>query len=216
MPNENDDDLLAIAGGGDMAAAAILFARHRDRLRRMVRLRLDSRLQSRLDPSDVLQDVYLEFSKTVAAYAQQPDAPLFLWLRMLTERKLHYLHRMHLGSKIRDTRREVSLHRGSLPQASSAMLAAQLLGKFTSPSIAAMRIELKIRIEEVLNGMEAMDREVLALRHYEQLTNAETAKTLGISEAAASVRFVRALRRLKDILASIPGIAEPDSDRKDK
>ncbi len=212
MPPESDDELLAIAGAGDKNAAAVLFARHRERLRRMVRLRLDGRLQSRLDPSDVLQDVYLEFAKTVEAYAQQPDAPLFLWLRMLTERKLHYLHRMHLGSKIRDSRREVSLHRGSLPQASSAMLAAQLLGKFTSPSIAAMRIEVKIRIEETLNSMDAMDREILALRHYEQLTNAEAAKTLGISEAAASIRFIRALRRLKNILTAIPGIVELDTD----
>jgi RNA polymerase sigma-70 factor (ECF subfamily) len=216
MADTSDDKLLTNAGAGDQNAAAALFSRHRDRLRRMVRLRLDRSLQARLDPSDVLQDVYIEFAKSVAAYAQQPEAPLFLWLRMLTERKLHYLHRTHLGTKQRDTRREVSLHRGSLPQASSAMLAARLLGKFTSPSIAAMRLELKIRIEEALNRMEVMDREVLALRHYEQLTNAETAKTLGISEAAASARFVRALRRLKDILAGVPGIVDSGTNREAK
>ena len=110
---------------------------------------------------------------------------------------------------MRDARREVSLHAGPLPQASSISLAAQLLGRVSTPSHAAMRAELQIQVQEALNAMEPLDREVLALRHFEQLSNRETAQVLGLSEAAARNRFVRALRRLKDILARIPGFLDP-------
>jgi RNA polymerase sigma-70 factor (ECF subfamily) len=99
----------------------------------------------------------------------------------------------------------VALHRGPLPEASSVSLAAQLLGQFTSPSHAAVRAELQLRIQDALNGMDPIDREVLALRHFEQLANGETAQVLSLSEAAASNRYVRALKRLKDILLSVPG-----------
>ncbi len=186
-----------------------LFARHRERLRRMVQLRMDRRLQGRIDPSDVLQEAFLEVRRSLADYLRQPNVPFFLWLRCLTGRKLNTLHRHHLGTRQRDAGREVSLHRGALPQASSVSLAAQLLGRLTTPSQAAMRAELQLQIQEALNSMEALDREVLALRHFEQLTNSETAEVLGISEAAASNRFVRALKRLKTILASAPGFTEP-------
>jgi RNA polymerase sigma-70 factor (ECF subfamily) len=106
------------------------------------------------------------------------------------------------------------LHHGAFPEASSASLAAQLLGRLTTPSVAAMRIELQMRVQEVLNGMEPLDREVLALRHFERLTNAETAAVLDISETAASNRFVRALARLRTILVSAPGFFEPDAGDK--
>jgi RNA polymerase sigma-70 factor (ECF subfamily) len=201
-------ELVRRAGQGDAQAAGELFAQHRDRLRRMVQLRLDRRLQGRLDPSDVLQDAYLEFARSLAEYLRSPQVPLFLWLRLITGRKLQALHRHHLGAQARDAGREVSLHRGALPQASSVSLAAQLLGRFTTPSEAAVRAELQIRIQEALNSMDAIDREVLALRHYEQLSNAEAAQGLGLSEAAASNRFVRALKRLKAILMSVPGSGE--------
>ena len=109
---------------------------------------------------------------------------------------------------MRDPGREVSLYHGSLPETSSAALAAQLLGHDTRPSEAAVRAELKVRLQEVLNTMEALDREVLALRHFEQLTRAEIARVLDISEAAVSKRYIRALKRLKEILIHMPGIAE--------
>jgi RNA polymerase sigma-70 factor (ECF subfamily) len=131
--------------------------------------------------------------------------PFFLWLRFLTSQKLLELHRHHLGAQARDAGREVSLHRGSLPGTSSAALAAQLLGHLTQPSQAAIRAEMKIRLQDALNSMDPLDREVLALRHFEHLSNAETAQTLGIGESAASKRYVRALRRLKEILTSTPG-----------
>jgi RNA polymerase sigma-70 factor (ECF subfamily) len=201
-------ELLKRAGQGDQQAVGDLFFRHRDRLRRMVQLRMDRRLQGRLDASDVLQESYLEFARSLSHYLQNPELPFFLWLRCLTGRKLQALHRRHLGTRARDAGRELSLHRGALPQASSMSLAAQLLGRYTTPSHAAIRAELQIRVQDALNSMDPIDREVLALRHYEQLTNAETAQVLGLSEAAASNRFVRALKRLKSILAAVPGLLD--------
>jgi RNA polymerase sigma-70 factor (ECF subfamily) len=201
-------ELLQRAGQGDAQALGDLFARHQDRLRRMVQLRMDRRLQGRIDPSDVLQETYLEVSRCLAEYLGNPVLPFFLWLRFLTGKKLQVLHRHHLGTRMRDAGREVSLYRGALPQASSVSLAAQLLGRYTSPSQAAVRAELQIRIQEALNSMEPIDREVLALRHFEQLSNAETAQVLEIGEAAASNRFVRALKRLRKILMSAPGFFE--------
>jgi RNA polymerase sigma-70 factor (ECF subfamily) len=201
-------ELLERAGQGDAEALGCLFSRHRDRLRRMVQVRLDRRLQGRIDPSDVLQESYLEMARALSAYLKEPVLPLFLWLRMITGRKLQALHRHHLGYKIRDAGREVSLYRGALPQASSVSLAAHLLGRLTTPSVAAMRAELQVRIQEALNSMDEVDREILSLRHFEQLSNAETAQVLAISEQAASNRFVRALKRLKSILSSLPGFAE--------
>jgi RNA polymerase sigma-70 factor (ECF subfamily) len=201
-------ELLQRAGRGDADALGDLFSQHRERLRRMVQVRLDRRLQGRIAPSDVLQESYVEMARALASYLKDPVLPFFLWLRMITGRKLQALHRRHLGSKMRDAGREVSLYRGALPQASSVSLAAHLLGRLTTPSMAAVRAELQMRIQEALNGMEDLDREILALRHFEQLTNSETAAVLGISEQAASNRFVRALKRLKSILSSAPGFDE--------
>ena len=207
MSDEASDtrDLLGRVREGDQAAMAELFGRYRERLRRMVRLRLDRRLQGRVDPSDVLQEAYLDVSRRAAEYADNPTMPLYLWLRFLTGQKLLALHRHHLGAQMRDAGCEVSLHRGAIPQASSASLAAQLLGRLTSPTQAAIRAELQLRLQEVLNTLDPIDREVLVLRHFEELSNNETAEVLGIQKSAASNRYVRALKRLKEILSSIPG-----------
>jgi RNA polymerase sigma-70 factor (ECF subfamily) len=199
------DCLLQAAAQGDNEKWGALLTQHRERLRRMVALRLDRRLQGRIDASDVIQEAYLEASARLAEYLQQPTMPFFLWLRFLTSQKLLELHRHHLGAQARDAGREVSLYRGALPGASSADLAAQLLGHSTRPSEAAIRAEMKIRLQEALNSMEPLDREVLALRHFEHLNNAETAQTLGIQESAASKRYLRALKKLKEILTSMPG-----------
>jgi RNA polymerase sigma-70 factor, ECF subfamily len=172
----------------------------------MIQLRLDRRLQGRLDPSDVLQEAFLEYAQALPAYVKNPQTPFYLWLRCVTGRKLHALHRKHLGTRLGDARRDVSLHQGALPEASSVLLAAQLLGKLTTPSQACLRAEIQLRIQEALIEMEPLDGEVLALRHYEQLSNREIAYVLAISEAAASIRFIRALRRLKDILQRVPGL----------
>jgi RNA polymerase sigma-70 factor, ECF subfamily len=202
------DDLVQRATQGDQAALAQVFDRYRDRLRQMVRLRLDRRLQGRLDPSDVLQEAYLDFSRRLPDYVREPNMPFYLWLRFLTGQRMIDLHRQHLGAQMRDAGQEVSLYRGALPQASSVSLAAQLLGRLTSASRAAIRAESQIRVQEALNSMDALDREVLTLRHFEQLTNDETAAVLGVKKSTASNRYIRALKRLKEILAGLPGVEE--------
>jgi RNA polymerase sigma-70 factor (ECF subfamily) len=153
----------------------------------------------------VLQEVNLAAAEHVADYLRMRAMPFFLWLRGIAANKLLELHRRHLGTPMRDARREVSLYRGALPDATSAALAAQLLGHQTRPSEAAVRAEAKIRLQEALNGMDPLDREVLALRHFEHLTNAEAARVLQIKEAAAGKRYLRALERLREILAQMPG-----------
>jgi RNA polymerase sigma-70 factor (ECF subfamily) len=199
------------APGGDAHAHALieLFARNRDRLRRMVRLRLDRRLQGRVDPSDVLQEAQLDVLRRAGEYAADPSMPPYLWLRFLTGQRLVALHRRHLGAQMRDAGQEVSLHRGALPQATSVSLAALLLGRLTSPTLAAQRAELRLRLQEALNGMDPIDREVLTLRHFEELSNAEAAQVLGIEKTAASNRYIRALKRLKEILSGMPGFFDP-------
>jgi RNA polymerase sigma-70 factor, ECF subfamily len=204
----DSSELLKRAGAGDQRALGELFDRHRSRLRRMIQIRLARRLKGRIDPSDVLQDTYLELSRSLAEYLRDPHLPFFLWLRFLTGKKIQALHRHHLGTHMRDARREVSLEPGAMPIASSECLAAQLLGRLTSPSQAAMRAELRRHVQEALDGMSLLDREVLALRHFEQLSNAEIAHVLGITESGASNRFVRALKRLKSILRAVPGILD--------
>jgi RNA polymerase sigma-70 factor (ECF subfamily) len=190
---------------GDERAMAELFTRYRDRLRRMVKLRMDRRLQGRLDPSDVLQEAYIDVAKRAGEYRADPTMPVFLWLRFLTGQKLMALHRKHLGAQMRDAGQEVSLHGGSLPPASSISIAAMLLGRITSPTRAARRAEMQVRLQDVLNSMDSVDREILTLRHFEELGNGDTAQVLGISKAAASSRYIRAVMRLKKELASMPG-----------
>ena len=122
----------------------------------------------------------------------------------MTGQRLLQVHRRHLGAAMRDAGREVSLYRGALPQASSASLAAQLLGRLTSASQAAVRAEMQVQLQEALNGMDPIDREVLALRHFEELSNGEAAEVLGLSKTAASNRYVRALGRLKESWRASP------------
>jgi RNA polymerase sigma-70 factor (ECF subfamily) len=207
--NENTSaesaELLKRAGAGDRDALNEIFARNRERLCRMVSLRLDQRLQARIDASDVIQDAYLEVVTRLEEYLANPRLPLFLWLRLVVGERLMKLHRRHLGTQLRDAGREVSLYRGALPAASSAALAAQLLGKHTSPTQAAVRAERLLRLQEALNTLEPLDREILSLRHFEELTSAEAAQVLEIKEEAAAKRYVRALKRLKHILAQMPG-----------
>lgn len=197
--------LLEQARAGDKEALNQLFDRHRARLRRMVELRLDRRLQARIDASDVIQEAYVEVVTRLNEYVHWPSYPLFLWLRLIVGERLFKLHRHHLGTQMRDARLEVSIYRGALPQASSAALAARLLGKHTSPTQAAVRAERMMRLQEALNTLEAIDREVLSLRHFEELSLAETALSLGIEESAAAKRYIRALKRLKAILTSMLG-----------
>jgi RNA polymerase sigma-70 factor, ECF subfamily len=207
MPGDSSetDALIHRAQGGDERALIDLFALYRDRLRRMVKLRMDRRLQGRLDASDVLQEAYLDVARRAGEYGADPRIPVFLWLRLITGQRLMALHRKHLGAQMRDAGQEVSLHRGALPPASSVSIAAMLLGRITSPTRAASRAEMQVRLQDVLNAMDPIDRETLTLRHFEELGNSETAQVLGISKSAASSRYIRAVMRLKKELAGMPG-----------
>jgi RNA polymerase sigma-70 factor (ECF subfamily) len=206
MPTgEGDTDrLIGRAAQGDQRAWSDILERHRARLRRMIALRLDRRLQGRVDPSDVLQEACLDAARRLPEYLRDPAMPFYLWLRFLAAQRLQEQHRRHLGAAARDAGREVSLHRGPLPGATTAALADHLLGRQTSPSQAAVRAERRVRLQEALNSLEPVDREVLALRHFEELSNGEVAQVLGLDKSAASKRYARALVRLKDILAARP------------
>ena len=206
-PNQ-EAHLIERLRAGDRGALAALFDRDRERLRRMVELRMDPRLRARLDASDVLQEAYLELARDLDAYRAGPELPLLLWMRLHVGRRLTTLHRQHLGTHMRDAGLEISLYREALPQASSAALASMLLGHHTSPTQAARRAERLLRVQEALNSLEPIDREVLALRHFEQLNRAETAEVLGISPVTGAKRYFRALKRLKEVLASMPGGGE--------
>jgi RNA polymerase sigma-70 factor, ECF subfamily len=206
-PGENDEtgELVRRAATGDHMAWDQLITEHRARLRRMVAFRLDRRLQGRVDASDVIQESLIDAARRLPEYAQNPAMPFFLWLRFLTGQRLVEQHRKHLGVKARDAGREISIYRGGFPETTTADLAAHFLGKFSSPSQAAIRVEQKLRLQQALNSLEPLDREILALRHFEQLNNGEAAQVLGLDKSAASKRYARALVRLKDVLLAMPG-----------
>ncbi len=202
-----DRELRERLAGGDESALADAFALYRDRLWRMIRFRMDSRLASRIDADDVLQESYLAAAQRLNHYVEKESHSLFVWLRQISAQTLIDVHRRHIGAKMRDAGREVSIN-AKRPQATSVSLAAQLLGRLTSPSQAALRDELAVQLEQALEQMEPIDQEVLALRHFEELSNREVAEVLDIQQKAASIRYIRAIARLRTILAQIPGFEE--------
>lgn len=199
-------ELLDRSANGDEQAMRQLLESHRPRLKRMVSIRLDRRLQGRVDESDVIQEALLEVSRRLPEFIRKRPMSFYLWIRQITGQKLIDIHRQHLGARMRQVGREVSLSRGPFPPASSVSLAAQLLGRMTSPSQAVIKAEARDHVQQALNNMDELDREVLALRHFEQLSNVEIAELLGLSESGATARYVRALRRLKQALSDYPGL----------
>ncbi len=200
-----DQGLIERVGRDDRQALDELLSRHRGRLVRTVELRLDRRVRGRIDPSDVIQDTCLEACQRIDEYHQSAPVPFFVWLRFLAIQKLAQIHRRELGVQARDARREIALHHGSLPAGSTALLADCLVGKLTGPNEAVLRAERKIRLQEALALLPEDDRELLMLRHFEQLSNAEIAHALAISQSAACHRYVRGLERLKRELGKLPG-----------
>jgi RNA polymerase sigma-70 factor (ECF subfamily) len=193
------EDLLGQVAQGNTAAREGLLARHRERLRKMIAYRLDSRLAARVDPSDVVQEVLTEANDKLDRYLRERPLPFYPWLRELAAERLITLHRRHVQAAKRSVRREEA---GllALPDESLAALAERLVTSATSPSQRLLRKEKQQRVRQVLSELPERDREVLVLRHLEQLSVAETAEVLGIREGAVKTRHVRALERLRTLL----------------
>jgi len=198
----SDNELVRKLRAGDLNALAEIFNIHRERLRQMIALRLDERLGGRVSGSDVLQEVYIDALKRIDHFFQQPDLPAYLWLRLLTQQRLVDVHRQHLGADMRTVAKEVAMAPNDYQSASSVCIARHLAAKDESPSATVSKREQMKAIEAALESMDPIDREVLALRHFEELSNDEAAQILGLKKAAASNRYVRALQRLKDVLNS--------------
>ena len=193
---------------GDLNALAAQFAQHRGRLLRTVEFRMDQRLQGRIDPDDVLQEAYLAAGDRLSHFEGNTETELHVWLRLIVLQTLTDLHRRHLGTQKRDAGREISIDGQAPVSNTSTCMAIQLSGKLTSPSLAAIREEQSLELQNMLDGMNDIDREILALRHFEELTNSETAEVLGIEQKAASIRYIRALRRLKEVLSKANGLSD--------
>ena len=194
------DELTIVRGGGEDALAR-LFGQYRDRLEQMVRFRLDQRLRGRVDPADVLQEAYIEVARRFERYATDPAVSFYVWIRQITWQTLLTTHRRHLGQK-RNAGQEVLLDRCH-GEPSSADLAQHLAAGLTSPSQAAIRDENLSLLRKAIDTMDPVDREILFLRHFEQLTNAKVAEVLQLSPTAASNRYVRALKRLRHMLRNM-------------
>ena len=191
----------------DEAALARLFEEFRPRLWRLVQFRLDSHLLGRVDPDDVLQESWLNIAARAEHYATKWTGSTFVWMRLVVSQTLIDVHRRNVDSQKRDAGREQVIG-GWSPDSTSCSLAEHFLGHMTSPSQAVMREELSAQLGEAMTTLSELDQEVLALRHFEELSNAETAEVLNLTEQAASLRYVRALSRLKHVLEKLPEFAD--------
>lgn len=205
---QSEQALTQRAASGDATALAELFELFRPRLWRLVHFRMDARLQGRVDPDDVLQEAWLSATARAEHFARETGGSRFVWFRLIVSQTIVDVHRRHLQSEKRDATRERKSLGGWDSGSTSFCLAEHLLGGLTSPSQALLRAEVSAQLDVALTSLSDLDQEVLALRHFEELSNSETAEVLQLTEQAASVRYVRALARLKDILKQLPGFEE--------
>lgn len=202
--SESTQRLLAEAGAGDEAAVNLLIERHRDALRRMVAGRMDRGMAQRVDASDIVQETLIEAHRRLGDYVRDGAAlPFHLWLRHIARDRLIDAHRRHRAQR-RDVGREQGLHAAGTADRSSLDLAAQLCDLELTPAAAALRRELENRFWMAIDQLDEADREIVLMRHQEQLGNGEVADLLGLSPAAAGMRYLRAIRRLKDKLGESP------------
>jgi RNA polymerase sigma-70 factor, ECF subfamily len=197
--------LLDQARRGETEAVERLLTIHREPLRRMIGLRLDPALAARVDASDVVQDVLLEAHRRLADYLRNPTMPFHLWLRHIAKDHVIDAHRRHRQAQRRSLDREQPVMPAALADHSSFELAAQLVDPELTPATAAIRHELQQRINAAVAELPEDDREIILMRHGEQLSNQEVAAALELSEAAASMRYLRAVRRLRAALLPEPG-----------
>ena len=186
-------------------ALAHFFSLVRERLKRIVNFRLDYQLNGRISESDVIQDTYVRASQRLDSFLEKPEMPFFVWLRLEVQQQLVDIHRHHFGAEKRDIRKEVAIAKPKAGQTSMA-LAAHLVAQLTSVSQLFERAEQIASVEKTLDEMNELDREVIALRHFEELSNIEAAEVLGIQPAAASKRYLRALKRLREIMEQVKGM----------
>jgi RNA polymerase sigma-70 factor (ECF subfamily) len=195
----DSDALILGATQGDRGAREKLLLRHRKRLRRMVAVRMDHRLASRIDPSDVVQEALVEADRLLDHYLRDPPLPFYPWLRQFAWQRLCHLHRYHIGARRRSMTREEPWEM-PLPDHSALDLARRLLADGTSPSRRLIREEMRACVRSALERLDPRDREVLVLRYLEGLTTAEIAAVLGIRSGAVKMRHLRALERLRGLL----------------
>jgi len=200
------DQWLARARDGDREALLALFAREEPCIWRMIELRLDPSLRRRVDSADVVQEAWIDAASRFESWCAQPALPFHVWLRLVAAQALTRVHRQHLGAHKRDALREVRLD--SRPSISAAALAEAFVTSQTTPTQAVRREEVRTRVLDALSDLDEVDREIVALRHFEGLTNEEVAAELAIEPAAASKRFVRALVRLRPALKALDPGAE--------
>src|SRR3954470_13982660 len=193
------EELIERAARGDDAARHLLLIQHRDRLKRMVAVRLDRRLAARVDPSNIVQEALLDAHRELSDYLRLRPLPVYPWLRQLAWERLLKWHRAHVHVRKRSVAREEPRDL-ALPEESAVQLAHRLIAAGTSPSRRLIREEMRQRVRSVLETMSPQDREVLVMRHLEEMSAAEIAATLGITERAAKSRHTRALERLRSLL----------------
>ena len=204
IPSSEQNDLLTDLKDGGEERFAEHFLNVKERLKKIAWFRLDGRLRGRVSESDVVQETYVRAAQRVARYLADPQVPFFVWLRAELHQKLVEIHRQHFNAAKRDIRLERQAPAATNDQTSIA-LAAQFAAQLTSASQVLERAEQIELLEKAIAGMNEMDREVIALRHFEELTNTETADVLGIETSAASKRYLRALKRIREIFHSIDG-----------
>lgn len=212
--SEKIQDLLDKARGGDESAREALLTNHRDALRRMIALRLDPAIAARLDASDVVQEVMFEASRRLDDYLRNPAMPFQLWLRHIAKDHIIDAHRRHRLAQRRGVDREQPMVPAGLANHSSIELAAQFMDHEKTPASAAIQQEMQRRIHFAITKLDENDRDIILMRHFEQLANQEVATILGLTEAAASMRYLRALRRLKEHLQPPDASSSDNADEK--
>ena len=205
-----ETELTARMREGNKDALATVFSDYRERLRRIIQFRIDYRIAARVSDSDVLQETYIAAAKRLSHFSQQTEMSAFLWLRLLVKQQLVDIHRQHLKAEKRDARKEMNLQAHVASAHTSMALAVQLAGSITAASEVLARAETIALLESSLNEMDEIDREVIALRHFEELTNIETASILNLQPSAASKRYLRAMSRLSQLMSRLEGLQKGD------
>ena len=206
-PDADTDELLLLAEHGEQLAVQRLLERHRPRLRRMIEVRLDKRLSPRVDPSDIIQVSLLDASRRLSDYLATRPLPFYPWLRAIAYSRLQDEYRRHVRAKRRSVKLEEPM--APLPDQSAMLLASQFIASGTSPSQRLLREESQRRIRAALAQLDPTDREILVLRHLEQMPVAEIAALLSISEGAVKMRRLRAIERLRHLLDNGSKVIQP-------